>query len=82
MDLNTSVDYNKKVHNNLRMSPMPVVSFCRIRGVLVSILYGEARINELSVTHKSFMEIPPRSVSIRLLTYFLMFPKYKLRKVG
>jgi len=43
---------------------------------------GEARIHEISKTHKSFMEIPPRNDLIRLLTNFLMFPKSKLGKTG
>ena len=49
-------------------------------GVLSSVAHtatkpcGEAKTHEISITHKSFMEIPPISVSIRLLTYFFNIP--------
>ena len=53
-------------HSLLRGS----VSCCSITCVLATKFGGEARMLEISKTHKSFMEIPPRDDLIRLLTYF------------
>ena len=46
------------------------VSFCSIKCVLALKFGGEARIHEISKTHKLFMEIPPNNDLVRLLTSF------------
>jgi len=47
---------NTRTQSSLRGS----VIFCSIKCVIVTKLGGEARILEISITHKSFLEIPPR----------------------
>ena len=58
------------------------VSFCSIGCVLVMKFGGEARIHETFITHKFFLEIPPRDGLIRLLTYFLKSLTPQLRKTS
>jgi len=67
-----------RTHSSLRGS----VGFCSIGCVLATKFGGEARIHEISKNKKLFLEILPRSVSIRLLTDFQIFPKSKLREYG
>ena len=68
----------ERIKSSLRGS----VSFCSIICVLAMKLGGEVRMHEISKTQKSFLEIKPRDDLIRLLAYFLMSPKSKLRKIG
>ena len=69
---------NTRTHFSLKGS----ASFCSVGCVLAAKFGGEARIHEISKTQRSFLEIPPRKVSIRLLTIFEIFPKSKLREYG
>ena len=69
---------NTGTHSSLRAS----ASFCSIGCVLAMKFGGEARIHEMSKTQKSFLEIPPISDLIRLLTILLMFLKSKLRNTS
>ena len=60
---------NTRTHSLLRGS----VSFCSIECVLDLKFGKESRIHEISKTQKSILEIPPRVVSIRLLSFLKYF---------
>ena len=58
---------------------MYTVDFCGIGCVIATKFYGKTRMHVFSRTHKLFLEISPRDNLIKIINFFLMVPKSKLR---
>ena len=55
--------------------------FGSMRCALAMKIGGEAKAHEISKTHKSFGEIPPRWRDIKIINIFNRVPKSKLRQI-